>query len=249
MTRNSRVSALPHSIARRDVAELATRFDGADPAEILRVASERLGDRLVLTCSWQRQSSLLVHLVATNELPIRIIELDTGLLFPETAETRDALVRRYGIDVESVLPRRTVEEQAADEGPALWSRDPDRCCSLRKVEPLNRALRGMGGWVTGLRREQSPTRAGAMPFEWDDVHELVKVQPLVHLTRTQIDDLIEKHSIPFHPLHLQGYPSIGCQPCTRAVAPGEDERAGRWSGTLKTECGIHSHALRAEASA
>ncbi len=225
---------------RDEVEALSSEFEGADPARTLRVASERFGDRLVLTCSWQRQSSVLVHLVASNDLPIRIVELDTGLFFPETTATRDALILRYGIEVESVDPVRTVAEQELDEGPALWSRDPERCCGLRKVEPLDRALAGMDAWVTGIRREQSPTRASAMAFEWDDARGVVKVQPLVHLTRAEVNGLIEQHSIPFNPLHLQGYPSIGCMPCTRAIAPGEDERGGRWSGTAKTECGLHT---------
>ncbi len=231
---------MPRLPTRDEVAALGREFEGADPSRILRFASDRFGERIVLTCSWQRQSSVLVHLVAANDLPVRIVELDTGLFFPETTATRDALVRRYGVEVETIAPLRSVEEQELDEGPALWTREPDRCCALRKVEPLDRALAGMEAWITGIRREQSPTRAGAMPFEWDEGRAMVKVQPLVSLTRADVDALIEEHSIPFNPLHLQGYPSIGCMPCTRAVRPGEDERAGRWSGTAKTECGLHT---------
>jgi phosphoadenosine phosphosulfate reductase len=239
------VSTIPRPVTREEVVELATEFDGADPGRILRFAYDRFGDRIVLTCSWQRQSSLLVHLVSTNELPVRIVELDTGLFFPETTATRDALVRRYGVEVETIAPLRSVAEQELDEGPALWSREPDRCCALRKVEPLDRALVGMDAWITGIRREQSPTRAGAMPFEWDEARGMVKVQPLVHLSRADVNGLIEANAIPFNPLHLQGYPSIGCMPCTRVVAAGEDERAGRWSGTAKTECGLHTRAPKA----
>jgi phosphoadenosine phosphosulfate reductase len=239
------VSTIPRPPAQEEIAELALEYDGADPGRILRFAHERFGDRLVLTCSWQRQSSVLVHLVATNELPIRIVELDTGLFFPETTATRDALIERYGVHVETIAPLRSVAEQELDEGPALWSRDPDRCCGLRKVEPLDRALLGSDAWITGIRREQSATRAGAMPFEWDAGRGMVKVQPLVHLSRADVNGLIEAHSIPFNPLHLQNYPSIGCMPCTRAIAAGEDERAGRWSGTAKTECGLHSRTATA----
>lgn len=234
------MSTIPLPLIRDEVAELAIEFDGADPGRILRFAHDRFGERIVLTCSWQRQSSVLVHLVATNDLPIRIVELDTGLFFPETTGTRDALIRRYGVEVETVAPRRSVAEQELDEGPALWSREPDRCCALRKVEPLDRALVGMDAWITGIRREQSPTRADAMPFEWDEARGMVKVQPLVHLSRADVNGLIEAYSIPFNPLHLRGYPSIGCMPCTRVIAAGEDERAGRWSGTAKTECGLHA---------
>jgi phosphoadenosine phosphosulfate reductase len=222
-----------------EVAALADELEPASAEEVLAWAADRFPGRVVLTCSWQRQSSVLVHMVATGGLDIRIVELDTGLLFPETAETRDRLVERYGIDVETVHPLRTVAEQAAKYGDALWERHPDRCCSMRKVEPLERALGTADAWVTGIRRQQSSTRANARKLELDDSRGVIKVQPLVDWTGEMVRDFVRAHDIPTHPLHERGFPSIGCWPCTRAVKPGEDERAGRWAGTGKTECGLH----------
>src|SRR5262249_9591785 len=157
------------------------------PAEdLLAWTAERFGERAVLTCSWQRQSSVLVDMLHRIGAHVRIVELDTGLLFPETQETRDRLVARYGLQVERIEPRRAVAEQAADEGPELWLRDPDRCCSLRKVEPLERALDGMEAWITGIRRQQSASRAGARKLELDAGRGVVKVQPLVDWTEEDV---------------------------------------------------------------
>lgn len=138
-----------------------------------------------------------------------------------------------------VEPVVSLDEQAAAYGPALWSREPDRCCALRKVEPLRRFLQGYRAWITGLRRQQSPTRAGTRPVEWDQRFGLVKVNPLFRWSRDEVWRYIRDHDVPYNPLHDRGYPSIGCWPCTTPVAPGEDERAGRWRGFHKTECGLH----------
>lgn len=227
------------SIAPADIAALADEFESRPAEDLLVWATDRLAGRIVLTCSWQRQSSVLVHMVSELGLDVRIVELDTGLLFPETYATRDRLVERYGIEVERVTPRMSVAEQAAVEGPELWARDPNRCCALRKVEPFERALEGVSGWITGIRRDQSPSRAGARAIEWDAERGLVKLQPLASWTDEQVQGYLFAHDIPYNPLHDAGYPSIGCMPCTRAVRPGEDARAGRWAGQAKTECGLH----------
>jgi phosphoadenosine phosphosulfate reductase len=224
------------------VADLADRFESASPEDLLTWASDRFAERIVLTCSWQRQSSVLVHMLATMDLPVRIVELDTGLLFPETYATRDALIERYGITVERVDPRRSVAAQETDEGPRLWERDPDRCCALRKVEPLERSLVGMDAWITGIRRAQGKTRENARKVEFDASRGIVKIQPLVDWDDERTQGYLYAHDIPYNPLHDQGYPSIGCVPCTRAILPGEDPRAGRWAGTDKTECGLHQPA-------
>jgi phosphoadenosine phosphosulfate reductase len=221
------------------IAALADRFEHASAEDVLTWAAEQYGGRIVLTCSWQLQSSALIHMVSTLGLDIRIVELDTGLLFPETYATRDALVERYGLTLESVPPLRTVAEQAEDEGPELWTRDADRCCFLRKVQPLERALEGMDAWITGIRRAQSATRANARKLEWDAARGVVKVQPLVDWSDEDVKGYLFAHDVPYNPLHDQGYPSIGCMPCTRAVRPGDDPRSGRWAGTGKTECGLH----------
>jgi phosphoadenosine phosphosulfate reductase len=229
--------AAPVSAAEAD--ELANALAEASAAEIMRRAAERFPGRIVLTCSWQRTSSVLVHLIASEGLDVRIVEVDTGLLFPETHEVRDRLIERLGITVESLRPGRTVAEQAIDQGAELWLRDPDACCGLRKVEPLERALASADAWVSGLRRASGGERSSVRPFAFDEKRELIKVAPLWQWTSEDVDAYCVEHDLPVHALHAQGYPSIGCIPCTRPVAPGEDERAGRWAGTTKTECGLH----------
>jgi phosphoadenosine phosphosulfate reductase len=233
------MSSIAASLSAGEVDELSAGLRHATAAEILREAVDRFPGRVVLTCSWQRTSSVLVDLIATNALDVRIVEVDTGLLFPETHEVRERLIARYGIEVETLRPRRTVAEQAADEGAELWLRDPDACCGLRKVEPLERALSGADAWVSGLRRSSGGTRANVQPLALDEKRGVVKVAPLWRWSAEDVEAHCVEHDVPVHALHAQGYPSIGCMPCTRAVAPGEDERAGRWAWTGKTECGLH----------
>jgi phosphoadenosine phosphosulfate reductase len=202
--------------------------------ELLRWAADRFGDGLCLTCSWQRQSSALVHMVSEVGIDVDVVALDTLVLFPETYETRDALVERYGLRLRTFAPESPPER--------LWERDADRCCHIRKVEPLERALAGYDAWITGIRREQSATRASAQKVEWSERYGVWKIQPLVDWSSKRVDAYIAVNEIPYNPLHDAGYPSIGCIPCTRAVEAGEDERAGRWSGSGKLECGIHTNA-------
>ena len=216
-------------------------FEAMSAEDVLRWASSEFGDRLCLTCSWQRQSSVLVHMVSELGLDIDVVELDTLLFFQETYETRDRLVERYGLDL--VRPEViSVAEQHRREGPNLWESNPDRCCHIRKVEPLERALAGYDAWVTGIRREQSPSRAGASRVEWSERYGVWKVQPLVDWDSKRVQAYIHVNEIPYNPLHDVGYPSIGCIPCTRPVQEGEEERAGRWAGSDKLECGIHINA-------
>lgn len=222
-----------------DVDRVATQFEERTAEEVLAWAVERFAGRIVLTCSWQRQSSVVVDMLHRMGAEVRVVELDTGLLFPETYATRERLIERYGLDVELVAPRRTVEEQAQDEGPELWAREPDRCCGLRKVEPLERALEGMDAWITGIRRAQSASRAGARKVELDIRRGVVKIQPLVDWSDEDVQGYLFANDVPYNPLHDQGYPSIGCVPCTRPVQQGEDPRAGRWAAFGKTECGLH----------
>jgi phosphoadenosine phosphosulfate reductase len=233
------MSSLAAPVSALEADELALELSGASAAEILRRAAERFPGRVVLTCSWQRTSSVLVHLIASQSLDVRIVEVDTGLLFPETHDVRDRLIERLGISVETLRPRRTVAEQADDQGSELWLREPDACCGLRKVEPLERALAGADAWVSGLRRSSGGERATVRPFSFDEKRGVIKVAPLWQWSSGDVEAYCAQHDLPVHALHAQGYPSIGCVPCTRAVAPGEDERAGRWAGTAKTECGLH----------
>jgi phosphoadenosine phosphosulfate reductase len=207
--------------------------------ESLLWAYERFGDRLCLTCSWQKQSSVLVHMVSELGIDIPVIELDTGLFFAETYATREKLVERYGLEL--IRPEViTIAEQHKQEGPNLWERNPDRCCHVRKVEPLERVLKGFDAWISGIRREQSLTRKDAQRMEWSDRYEVLKVQPLVDWDAKRVDAYIHVNEIPYNPLHDAGYPSIGCIPCTRPVSRDEDERAGRWADSDKIECGIHT---------
>jgi len=206
--------------------------------DVVRWAAGEFGERLCLTCSWQKQSSVLVHMVSELGLGIDVVELDTHLFFRETYETRDRLVERYGLQlIRPQIP--TVAEQHRDEGPNLWERDPDRCCQIRKVEPLLRVLDPYDAWISGIRRDQSPSRAQTPKIEWSDRYEVWKLHPLADWDEKRVWAYITVNEIPYNPLHDVGYRSIGCIPCTRPVDPQEEERAGRWAGSDKLECGIH----------
>ena len=209
--------------------------------DVLRWAYSEFGEKLCLTCSWQKQSSVLVHMVSELGLDVPVIELDTGLFFAETYATREKLVERYGLEL--IRPEViTIAEQHKQEGPNLWERNPDRCCHVRKVEPLERVLKDFDAWISGIRREQSLTRKDAQRMEWSERYEVLKVQPLVDWDAKRVDAYIHVNEIPYNPLHDAGYPSIGCIPCTRPVSRDEDERAGRWADSDKIECGIHTRA-------
>lgn len=207
--------------------------------ECLLWAYDRFGDKLCLTCSWQKQSSVLVHMVSELGIDISVIELDTALFFRETYETRERLVERYGLEL--IRPEViSVAEQHKREGPNLWESNPDRCCHVRKVEPLERALRDYDAWISGIRREQSLTRKDAERVEFSERYDVWKIQPLVDWDAKRVDAYIHVNEIPYNPLHDAGYPSIGCIPCTRPVSRDQDERAGRWADSDKIECGIHT---------
>jgi phosphoadenosine phosphosulfate reductase len=231
---------LAQTMAAEEVAALARELEPLPAEKVLEWAFERFGERVVLTCSWQRQSSVLIHMASEIAPGLRVVEFDTGLLFPETYETRRRLIERYPVRFERIEPELTVEEQAARYGDRLWQRDPDACCGMRKVAPLQQALAGMDAWITGIRREQSTTRETARKIEKDERRGVVKVQPLADWTSRDVWRYIWTHNIPYNPLHDHGFPSIGCKPCTTSVqGDGADERSGRWRGTGKIECGLH----------
>src|SRR5262245_14617164 len=211
----------------------------ASAAEVLRWASQRFGGRLTFATGFGAEGCAIIDLIGRERLPIDLFTLDTGLLFPETYQLWRALEVRYGITIRAVRPAQTVAEQASAHGAALWAREPDRCCELRKVRPLRNALRGFDAWITAIRRDQTAARAGARVVERDRKFGLIKINPLVGGTRDDVWAHLYAHDVPYNALHDQGYPSIGCEPCTQPVAPGEDERAGRWRGTGKKECGLH----------
>ena len=232
--------ASPAPAVLEEIDAAAAALDGAAPEAVLRWASERYGEGLTLACSFGGTSGMaLVDMVSKLDLGIEVFFLDTQFLFPETYALVGEVERRYGIRAVAYRPSLSPEAQAKEFGEALWSTTPDMCCTLRKVEPNYRALAGKGAWVTGLRRDQSSERRTVRAVEWDWKFGLGKVSPLAAWTEDQVFDYIKEHDVPYNALHDQGYPSIGCTHCTRAVAPGEDPRAGRWSGFSKTECGLH----------
>ncbi len=238
------VQAAEPGAAAWETAELAARNEvferrGGPAEDVLAWVAQRYAPEVVLACSFGVEDCLLVDMISRVAPAVGVFYLDTELLFPETYATLRGLERRYGIRPVRVQPHLNVEAQAEAYGPALWSRQPDLCCQLRKVQPLRRALAGRRAWVTGIRREQAPTRANSPFVTWDDRFGLAKANPLATWTTEDVWRYVHAHDVPYNPLHDQGFPSIGCWPCTRAVRPGEDPRAGRWAGQEKTECGLH----------
>jgi len=225
----------------RDLAALAHSaaddLEDASAENILAWAAETFGARFCVASSMQ--DSVLSHLASRVTPGIHVVFLDTGYHFTETLGTADAVSATLPVHVVRARPRQTVAEQDATLGRDLFARNPDLCCQLRKVAPLDRTLRDYDAWATGLRREESPTRAATPVVSFDARRGKVKVAPLARWTQDQIDRYVERHGILLNPLLTDGYPSIGCAPCTRRVAPGEDPRSGRWAGLAKTECGIH----------
>ncbi|WP_046469588.1 phosphoadenylyl-sulfate reductase [Allosalinactinospora lopnorensis] len=220
-------------LAERAAAEL----EEAGPQEIIQWAADTFGDRLCLTSSMA--DALMVDLVSKVRPGIDVIFLDTGYHFAETIGTRDAVEQIYDITLINATPQRSVAEQDRDLGPRLHGRNPEICCHLRKVEPLQRALEPYDAWVSGLRRDEAVTRRNVGVVQWDPRKKMVKVNPIARWTQEDVDTYMEENSVLVNPLQYDGYPSIGCAPCTRPVAPGEDPRSGRWAGMGKTECGIH----------
>ncbi|MEV3921871.1 phosphoadenylyl-sulfate reductase [Actinomadura coerulea] len=222
----------------QDIVEsAATALEGAPTLEVIRWAVATFGDRICLTSSMS--DAALIHLVSKVKPGIDVLFVDTGYHFAETVGTRDAVEAVYPVNVINVTPSRTVEEQEAALGPRLYGRNPDLCCHLRKVEPLGRALEGYMAWFSGIRRDETASRRDRRVVEWDRKRGMVKVNPILGWTQEEMDNYIEDNGVLVNPLHYDGYPSIGCAPCTRPVAPGEDPRSGRWAGMGKTECGIH----------
>jgi phosphoadenosine phosphosulfate reductase len=218
-------------------AEAAAELEGASAQEIIRWAAETFDERLCMTSSMA--DALMVDLVSKVKPGIDVIFLDTGYHFAETIGTRDAVAAVYPINLINVQPQRSVAEQDRDLGPRLHGRDPGICCFLRKVEPLQRALEPYDAWVSGIRREESAARRNVKVVEWDRRRKMVKVNPIAAWTSADVDAYMAEHGVMVNPLQYDGYPSIGCAPCTQRVADGADPRSGRWAGTGKTECGIH----------
>ena len=202
--------------------------------ELIGWALEQFGDRVELACSFQQEESVMLEILSAAGSKGNAFALDTGLLFEETYSTWKASEERFGLKVNSVSGM-SLEQQTAEHGEELWKREPGNCCEIRKVAPLKQKLSQLDAWITGIRREQSPTRADAKKLEWDDRNGLWKLNPLADWTEAQIWKRITDRDLPYNPLHDSGYSSIGCVPCTN---PGAG-REGRWAGSNKTECGLH----------
>ena len=216
----------------------AVELEGADAMDLLRWTDENFGGNYVVASNMQ--DAVLVDLAARVRSGVDVLFLDTGYHFVETIGTRDAVEAVYDINVVNVTPENSVARQDELFGKDLFAREPNECCRMRKVEPLSKALRGYSAWVTGIRRVEAPTRANAPLISWDKAFGLVKINPLAAWTDEDMQSYIDAHDVLVNPLVFEGYPSIGCAPCTAKPAEGADPRSGRWAGTSKTECGLHA---------
>jgi phosphoadenosine phosphosulfate reductase len=223
-----------------ELKNISESLEGRAPEDAVRWAVENFErEEISLACSFGAEDVVLVDMLIKIKPDARIFYLDTDLLFKETAEVMEKIIKKYGVTPERYGPKSTLAEMEKEFGPELWKREPDRCCDIRKMVPLAEALSNLRCWITGIRRDQAPTRANAPIVSWDAKFGLVKVNPLVKWTTNDVWDYIKKHNVPYNALHDRNFPSIGCEPCTKPVAPGEDPRAGRWAGFQKTECGLH----------
>jgi phosphoadenosine phosphosulfate reductase len=218
----------------------STRLEGAAPEEILTWVVDHYFPRFTMATGLGPEGCLIISMLASIEPRVYVFNLDTGYQFPETLELRDRIADKYGIVVDLQQPAVSVEEYEAAHGGPVYRTNPDQCCHDRKLAVLRRVAKDFDAWASGIRRDQSPCRADTPIVRWDNKFGLVKVSPLASWTKKDVWKRIVKEQIPYNPLHDRGYPSIGCQPCTRPVTEGEDERAGRWSGRAKTECGLHT---------
>jgi phosphoadenosine phosphosulfate reductase len=218
-------------------AQAAQSLAGAPAQDVIAWAAETFGRKLCITSSMT--DAVIIHLASQQVPGIDVLFLDTGYHFPETIGTRDAVSAVYPVNVVNVTPPTTVAEQDAGLGPRLYSRNPDLCCYLRKVVPLEQALSPYEAWITGVRRDETEARNDTTVVSWDPQREMVKVNPIVEWSQDDVDDYITQNGVLVNPLVFDGYPSIGCRTCTVQVAAGADPRSGRWAGTAKTECGIH----------
>lgn len=225
-----------------DLERIKVLAENWKPEQVLAWAFTTYGEDVAVATGLGVEGMVLLDIAARVNPDLKVFTGDTEFLFPETYDLIDRVEERYDIKIERLYSDLTPEDQERGYGKALWARDPDLCCSLRKVEPLRRKLATLDAWMTAIRREQTQDRATAHKVDWDAKFNLVKISPLADWTREMIWRYVVKHDVPYNPLHDRNYPSIGCTHCTRAVQPGEDPRAGRWSGFGKTECGLHTPA-------
>ncbi len=210
------------------------------PAQIIQWAFESFGRYVAISSAFGAAGMAVIDMTARlRGSDFRLFTLDTQFLFPETYDLMHRVEQKYGVAIERVHAGQSPAEQHRTYGEALWARDPDLCCKLRKVEPLRQKLQELAAWITSIRRDQTASRADARKVEWDAKFGLIKINPLADWSDEQLWRYIHDHEVPYNPLHDLDYPSIGCTHCTRPIVPGEDQRAGRWAGFAKTECGLH----------
>jgi phosphoadenosine phosphosulfate reductase len=226
-------------LSRQEIVSASSRLEGQTPEAILQWAVERFFPRLTMATAFGPEGNCIIHMLAAIEPRVRIFNLETGYQFPETLEVRQRIKEKYGIEVEFVRPESTVKEYENEHGGPLYTIRPDQCCEDRKIIPLRRAVVGYEAWISAIRKDQTGDRAKASIVQWDAKFNLVKINPLLHWTKKDVWNFIIQHGVPYNPLHDRGYPSIGCWPCTAPAGDGETERAGRWRGTGKKECGLH----------
>lgn len=222
-----------------NLSGLNRRFEATHPRQLLQWAVASFGRDVVLATGFGPSGIVLMHLASQLRPRVPVFYLQTDLFFPETLALRDELAATLGVELVEVHSGLSLDEQAEQFGPGLWQLNPDLCCQLRKVNPMRRYLAGKKAWITGIRRDQGITRAQTQPVAWDEANHLLKLSPLAGWRREQVWAYLREHHLPYNALHDDGYASIGCLPCTRPVAAGDDERSGRWVGLDKIECGIH----------
>jgi phosphoadenosine phosphosulfate reductase len=222
-----------------EIAAACRELDGRTPQEVLAWAVRRFHPKLMMATAFGPEGCSILHMLAGIEPAVRVINLDTGYQFAETLELRERIRERYAIAVELVRADQTVAEYEREHGGPLYVHRPDQCCHDRKVIPLRRAVKGYAAWISAIRGDQTADRRGAGVVQWDAKFNLVKVNPLLRWTKKDVWKFIVDNDVPYNPLHDQGYPSIGCWPCTAPVEDGGDERSGRWAGSKKKECGLH----------
>ncbi len=233
------IPAIEETLDVKEIEKLGANFEDAAPEAVLHWAVQRFGTRVALATGFGPEGCVLVHMLSGIEPNARIFYLDTDLLFAETYDLRDRLEDRYGVRFERQGAELSLDEQTEAFGERLWERDPDKCCFLRKVQPLKRTLSHCDAWITAIRRDQTPDRANAKVVERDKKFGIVKINPLARWSTKDVWRFIVRNDVPYNELHNRGFPSIGCRPCTSQVQIGEDPRSGRWRGREKTECGLH----------
>jgi phosphoadenosine phosphosulfate reductase len=222
-----------------EIAAASRELDGQTPQQVLAWAVRRFHPKLMMATAFGPEGCCILHMLAEIEPGVRVINLETGYQFAETLELRERIRERYGIAVELIRPDLTVAEYEQEHGGPLYVHRPDQCCYDRKVLPLRRAVKGYAAWISAIRGDQTEHRKVAGVVQWDPKFGLTKVNPLLRWTKKDVWKFILDHDVPYNPLHDQGYPSVGCWPCTAPVEDGGDERSGRWAGSQKKECGLH----------